>query len=398
MRKIWLIAAATYRRQARSSRFLFLTFALPVIMVIAGAVPLLRAQGGAAAAVGYVDGTGQLALDAAAPADGGPALIAYADLAAAHAATARGEIAGYLAIPADYFEGAPVAYYGDEEPNFELQAALTARMRRALLPDRPDWALARLDDPSDVTYVARDTGDAVATGPAMVVRIVAPIALAIVFAIVVMTGAGQMGSAMALEKERRSMEMIITSLAPRELVAGKVLGMTLLSATQVGVWAVGAGIAIALALAGAADPSAFSVPWNVLLWAVLLGAPGYFLYALLAAGLGMIAGDNQQAQQLASILGVIGLSPLWFTGLLINAIDGPLAVALTLFPLTAPIVALIRMALTEVPTWQLVAALVAIILALLGSVWLVGRVFRAGMLMYGQRLRPRQIVRALRDA
>lgn len=194
------------------------------------------------------------------------------------------------------------------------------------------------------------------------------------------------------------MEMVITSLSPVELVSGKVLGMTLLSLTQVGIWALGAGIAVGLALSGRAGDQAITIPWGALMWAVLLGVPGYFLYAALASGLGVIAGDHQQARQLAGVLGILGMSPAYMMGPLVGAIDSPLAVGLTLFPLSAPMIALFRMALTDVPLWQLATSLGILIISLIGSVWFVARIFRAAMLMYGQSLNPRQILRALREA
>jgi len=194
------------------------------------------------------------------------------------------------------------------------------------------------------------------------------------------------------------MEMIITSLAPRELVAGKVLGMTLLSLTQVGVWAIGGGIAFVLAFSSVVDVQTLSIPWEALTWGLLLGMPGYFLYAVLASGLGVMAGDSQQAQQLAGVLGMLGMAPLYLMGLLVNALDGPLAVGLTMFPLTAPMIGLFRMALVEVPTWQLITSLAILVASLIGSIWLVARIFRAAMLMYGQALRPRQLLQALREA
>jgi ABC-2 type transport system permease protein len=400
MRKIWLIATTTYRRRIRSGTFLFLTFGLPVLMVIAGAIPFIRARGGDLPAVGYVDQTGRLAPVTQVPIeDATLTLTAYADTGAAQTAFQRGEIAGYLVIPDDYFQGQPAAFYAQEEPGGKLEEALTAFMRRAMLPDEPAWTLDRLADPSEVTYVARDSGEEeIAEGPAVVVRFATPLVLALVFALAVLTGASQMGSAIVREKDQRAMEMIITSLAPRELVAGKVLGMTLLSLTQVGVWAIGGGIAIGLALSSAVDVQTLSIPWEAPMWALLLGVPGYFLYAVLASGLGVIAGDSQQAQQLAGILGLLGLAPLWFMGLLINALNGPLAVALTMFPLTGPIIGLFRMALVEVPTWQLITSLAILMASLIGSIWLVARIFRAAMLMYGQALQPRQLLQALREA
>jgi ABC-2 type transport system permease protein len=325
-------------------------------------------------------------------------LTAYADTGAAQTAFQRGEIAGYLVIPDEYFQGHPGVFYAEEEPSGKLEEALTAFMRRAMLPDEPAWTLDRLAVPSEVTYVARDSGEEIAEGPAVIVRFATPLVLALVFALAVLTGASQMGSAIVREKDQRSMEMIITSLTPRELVTGKVLGMTLLSLTQVGVWAVGGSIAIGLALSTAVDVQTLRIPWRALTWALLLGVPGYFLYAVLASGLGVIAGDNQQAQQLAGVLGMLGLAPLWFMGLLINALNGPLAVGLTMFPLTAPMIGLFRIALVEVPTWQLITSLAILMASLIGSIWLVARIFRAAMLMYGQALRPQQLLQALREA
>jgi ABC-2 type transport system permease protein len=192
--------------------------------------------------------------------------------------------------------------------------------------------------------------------------------------------------------------MIITSARPGELVAGKVLGMTLLSLTQLGIWAIGGGVAAVLALSSSLSIQELSIPWRALTWGVLMGVPGYFLYAVLASGLGIVAGESQQAQQLAGMLGFLGMTPLWFLSRVIEAPQGTAAVALTLFPLTGPMTALIRMALADVTTWQLATTFAIIVISLVGSIWLVARIFRAAMLMYGQTLRPRQIWRALREA
>jgi ABC-2 type transport system permease protein len=207
-----------------------------------------------------------------------------------------------------------------------------------------------------------------------------------------------MGSAVVREKEQRAMEMVITSISPRQLVVGKVLGMTLLSLTQVGVWVIGAVVGIGLALLGTLQIQDLSIPWSALLWAALLGIPAYLLYAVLGAGLGVIAGDKQQARQLAGLLGFFGMGPLYFMGALVGNLGGQLAVGLTLFPLTAPTIALFRMTLSEVPTWQLGASLAIILITLAASVWFVARIFRAAMLLYGQALQPREILRALRQA
>lgn len=399
MNKTWLVAKTTYRRRIRSGTFTILTFGLPLLMVIAGAIPFIRSARDSLPPVGYVDRTGRLApVDQVVLEGRTLRLTAYPDTGAARAAVEQGQIAGYLVVPERYWIGDVPLFYANEEPNWMLQEGLAAFMRRAMLPQAGVDRLARLADPADVTYVALATGDRVSEGVGLVVRFGAPAALGLVFVLTVFTGASQMGSAVVREKDQRAMEMIITSLSPVELVSGKILGMALLSLTQVGIWVLGAGIAMGLALSGRADVQTIAVPWGALLWAVLLGVPGYLLYAILASGLGVIAGDAQQARQLAGLLGFLGMSPMYMMGMLIKAIDGPLAVGLTLFPLTAPMIALFRMALTEVPLWQLAISLSILIGCLIGSTWCVARIFRAAMLMYGQSLHPRQILRALREA
>jgi len=403
MRKSWLVAASTYRRRVRSTAFLLLTFGIPAMMVIAGVIGFITAIGGDVRRIGYVDQTGELApVDSVVVDNRTLHLSSYADEGAARLALDSGEIGGYLVIPESYLrEGSPGArptYYGEESPGARLEEGMTAFMRRALLPDAPEWALDRLDNPSDITYVARQTGERVAQGPALVVRVAMPAVLAMVFVLSVFASANQMGSAVVREKEQRAMEMVVTSISAQELVVGKVLGMTLLTATQVAVWLLGAMIGLGLALSGALQLQDLSIPWSALLWAALLGIPGYFLYAVIGAGLGVIAGDKQSARQLSGMLGFIGMGPLYVLGAIIDNLGGPLGVALTLFPLTAPTIALFRMTLSEVPTWQLGASLVIILITLAVSVWFVARIFRAAMLIYGQTLRPRQILQALREA
>jgi ABC-2 type transport system permease protein len=392
------MATTTYRRHIRSGTFLILTFGLPALMIVAGAVPLLSALRGDIPQLGYADQTELLAPVSQVRVEGAVAnLRAYPSASEARDALERGEIEGYLVIPSDYFQGQVPIYYGQEEPGPFVNEALTDFMRRAMLADQPAWVAERLADPSRVTYVARDRGEEVAEGPGVLVQVATPAVLALVFALVVFTGASQMGSAVVQEKDQRSLEIVITSLSPRELVTGKVLGMVLLTATQIAIWATGAGIAIGLAVVAAGEQM-LSIPWAPLMWAVLLGVPGYFLYAVLAAGLGIIAGDRQQARQLSGLLGFVGLSPLYFMGILVNNLDGPLVLGLTWFPLTAPMIALFRMALSQVPTWQLWVSLAILIASLVASSWFVAHVFRAAMLMYGQSLRPKQIWGVLRQA
>lgn len=396
MNKLWLVAKNTYQQRIRSSTFLLLTFGIPLIMIVAGAIPILIELRAEIPAVGYVDQTGKMReLERIELEDEVLSLKPYPDGEAGLAGLENGEIGGLLILPADYFEGGAPQYQAGKEPSEKLTEALEKAIRTGLLSGAPAWQIERLEDPTNFTYTAQTTGKRVSEGPAVIIRVAVPVFFALVFVLAIFTGANQMGSVMVQEKDQRAMEMVITSISPRELVAGKVMGMTLLSMTQVVVWILGAGTAVFLFFREDLIGHALSVPWNALLWAGLLCVPGYFLFALVGAGLGVIAGDVTQARQLAGMLGFLGMGPLYFMGIIVNAVDGPLAVGLTLFPFTAPTIGLFRMALTEVPIWQLLVSVLILVGSLLLSIWLVARVFRATMLLYGQKLKPAEIMQAI---
>lgn len=408
MKKMWLVASKTYRERVRSGMFLILTFGIPLLMIVAGGVGFLAArpdEGDVPNAMGIVDETGQLApveqigmQEEMIGLDLTLNFEQYATAAEAEGAYLEGLIDGYLVVPAGYFERQPVTYYSDGEVGEVVEEGLRLYLQRALLPDRPEWVFERLDDAATYHYVAQSSGETVSEGIGLVVRVAMPAVLAISFIFAVLFGTTQMGAAIIQEKDQRAMEMVITSLRPLELVAGKILGMTLLSLTQFAIWIAGGAIALFLAFSDQIDLQQLSIPWMTLLWGALLIVPGYFLYAVLAAGLGILAGDSQQAQQLAGGLSFLGLAPIYLLGVIFSNPEGPLAVALTLFPLTSPSIALLRSVFFEVPTWQMVAAVLILLASLLLTIWLVTRLFRAAMLNYGKLLRPREIWRALVQA
>jgi ABC-2 type transport system permease protein len=400
MKKIWLIASNTYSHRVRTGTFIFLTFALPLLMVAVGVFSVIFLVDEAdLERVGYIDQTGQLAMVDRVELYGETLhMIELVDEEQAQAAFLNGSIEGYLLIPAGYFEGEPVTFYAEQAPGTNLRVALRQFMRQALFPEASESVIARVENPSEITYQSLRTGATVSSGIGLVVYFASPAILAVLFALAVVFMTGQLGSAIVREKEQRAMEMVVTSLRPRELVAGKVLGMALLALTQFAIWVGGAIIAISLFAPAEWNLLSVALPWRAIIWGLVLMVPGYFLYAMLGAGAGIIAGDSQQAQQMAAMAGLAGFIPIWILPMLLSQPDGPLAVGLTLFPLTAPSVALLRMSFGDVADWQLIAALIALLLGLWLATWVVARIFRGAMLIYGQTLRPRQIWTTLRRA
>jgi len=184
------------------------------------------------------------------------------------------------------------------------------------------------------------------------------------------------------EKSNRVVEVILSAVRPRDLLAGKVIGIGSLGLVQL---VLVVGFAAGLLLAGVFDAPAslgadvaLVVPWFVL---------GYALYAVAYAVAGALAGNQQSAETAAQPV-TYALLAVYFASYIALAADAesPLASFLTVFPLTAPLVLPARSALVGVPLWQHALAIVLVLAAIFTLVRFAGRVYALGLLHGGSGL------------
>jgi ABC-2 type transport system permease protein len=195
------------------------------------------------------------------------------------------------------------------------------------------------------------------------------------------------------EKSNRVVELILSTVRPRHLMAGKVLGIGLLGLGQV---ALVGGVASALLAAGVFDAPAslgadlaLIIPWFAL---------GFALYAVAYAAAGALAARQQDANS-AGIAVTYTLLTAYFLGYVALASDmnGPLANLLTIFPLTAPLVLPARSILIGVPLWEHALAVVLVLATIYALVGLAGRIYSQGLLRGGPRIGIRAAMRIARQ-
>jgi ABC-2 type transport system permease protein len=124
--------------------------------------------------------------------------------------------------------------------------------------------------------------------------------------------------------------------------------------------------------------------------------PAYALIAAVMVAIGGAVTEMQQGQQVAGILNLFFMLPLFLMGLLFANPGHPLLVFMSLFPSTAFMTISLRWGLGTIPAWQLSASWVLLVATTIFMVWAAARIFRAGMLRYGQPLSLRGVVTALR--
>jgi ABC-2 type transport system permease protein len=119
--------------------------------------------------------------------------------------------------------------------------------------------------------------------------------------------------------------------------------------------------------------------------------PAFIMICALMAAIGATVTEASEGQQMVGLFTLPIWLPYMLIGVFIQNPNGPLAIALSLFPLTAPMTISMRIGFTSIPAWQVITSVSILVLSAIGAVWLAGRAFRLGMLRYGQRLRWKEV-------
>jgi ABC-2 type transport system permease protein len=226
------------------------------------------------------------------------------------------------------------------------------------------------------------------------------------------------------EKTSRIIEVIISSVKPFHLMMGKIIGTSLAGITQFAIWIVSGvillfiGLAIfdidpasltkggmAPRMAGNASVDVDTVTQNIQLYAqeifeipifamliffIIYFVLGYLIYSSIYAAIGAAVDNETDTQQFIFpvILPLMLAIYVGFFSVFSNP-NGPIAVAFSLFPLTSPIVMLMRLpwGIGEggVPVWQLISSILILIATFIGIVWVAAKIYRVGILMYGKK-------------
>lgn len=401
MPKLWLIAKHEYLRMVRRRSFLVGTLAVPVLMAVVVGIGVAVSVGTRDdRPLGYVDLAG--VLDPGAWQSGGSGSVrrriemrAFPSEDAARAALAGGAIQAFYVLPADYrASGAVALVYWDDPPSEAVQGQFADFVRDSLVAGLPEAVGRRAVEGLSLTVRAADGSREF--NSRNWIAFVLPMGAGVFFIIAVMSSAGYLLQAVTTEKENRTMEVMITSLAPGHLIAGKAVGLMAVSLTQLAIWALAVVVCLVVGAQFLEPLRAAQVPWDTLGIAVAYFVPAYALVAGVMIAIGSAVTETQQGQQIAGIINLSFSLPFFFVALMVANPNSPILVVLTLFPTTAFLTITMRWSLAVVPAWQMVLSWLLLVGAAGLSVWAAGRILRVGMLRYGQRLNLRGALRALR--
>jgi ABC-2 type transport system permease protein len=413
MRKILLVAFREFWQRLRIRGFVVTTIGLPLILLLSvggsellgddggtGPTQLALPQGGLSDPIGYVDQADVIErIPSPLPEE---RFIPFPDVASASTALTGGEqprIEAFYVIPPDYLETGQVRRVSRELPTGRPETgAFDWLLLANVFPDASPAELARLRAPFQsgelpTVQVSPEGEEATEGNPAL------PFLVAMVVMIPLFMSGSYLLNSLTEEKSSRVMEILLVSLRPRDLLAGKLLGLGALTLVQYVVWV---ALGLVVMFATGQSLSAFTAAVNLspaeLSLVIVFGLGGYWLYAGLMAGIGALSPNLDSSRTWAFVISLPMMIPVYLWFAVSSDPQGTLAVALSLIPLSSPIAMLMRMASTAVPDWQLITSLVLLILTAAGVVWLMARLFRVQTLLSGEALSVPRFWTALREA
>ena len=400
MREMLLVARHEYRYLLSKRSFLFATIGVPlgVFLLIALAI-LVQSRSADGRPLGLVDRSGLFPPAGEVSAIAGEEVLdlrLFSSRAAAEASLQAGEIQAYALLEPDFPDTRRATLFTlDQEPGEKIRRALRWHIQRQVLLRLPPQYAFLQEGELRYELTSLDGRRQIRSGAA-IVNLFAPIIASFLLYLVLIGAGGYLVRAVAAEKENRTMEIMLTSLRPEGLIAGKTLAILAVVLTQTALWGAALFIAIRLGAPRFEALAALEIPWDFLALVTIFFLPTFLLLAGIMIAVGAAVADAGQGQQLAGFLNLLFLIPWFLIGLAMAQPNHPLLVAFSLFPFTAFLTLALRWSLTSLPFGQLLLSWTLLALSAALSLWLAGRIFRQGMLRFHLRLAAGEIWQAIK--
>jgi ABC-2 type transport system permease protein len=388
----------------RSKTFIILTLALPLLVILGfgiykGVQEWYHPGAPEEVKIGYVDEIGTF--------DeytnlGDVLFVLYQSEDAAKQALLGKGIKEYFIIPSDYLSTGLITRYTqarEAQPSEKTRGQISDFLISNLLSDEVSpQIIERAKTPAILASIRLDENGEIASGQDIVSSYVLPMVFVVIFMISIFFSSGTLFQSITEEKENRMIEILLSSVSTRQLLVGKVLGLGASGLIQVAVWFVTLEIFAEVASGTIPALSDLSIPASALAWAVVYFILGYLLFAALYSGIGSIVPSVKEGQGLSVIFILPSILPYYFSYFIITNPEGALSRALTFFPLTSPLTAMIRIPIKGIAPWEIALSIIILIGSVALTMWIAAKAFRVFLLMYGKRPALREIFRYLREA
>ncbi len=410
MHNVWLIARREYFERIRTKSFLIMTILIPVLMIggIVGSI-LIGSRTKSASHIAVVSQDQQLALDLQHELETGKDSKMTVDVTSPPSAHTRAtldteladkQIDGYLWVaPAAQPTSRPSFSWtprsvGDIVTKENVTSALHTVLMRERLAHQGMVAseVDALMQPVqvDTTQAGKNTDTTSAFLGAYI--------LFFLMYFVIMLYGMNVARSIIEEKTSRIFEVLLATIRPEEMMAGKVIGVGSVGLTQIAIWLVTAVILTSTSLLASFGGGSVHLTLSVaqIIFFVVYFLLGFLLYSSIAAALGAMTNSEQELQQLNMFL-VMPLAICMFSlGVVVNNPSGTIATVLSLIPFCTPLLMYLRISLAMPPAWQIALSIALMLATIYAILWVASRIYRVGILMYGKKPNLPEIMRWLK--
>jgi ABC-2 type transport system permease protein len=400
-------------RNLRRRGFLLTTFGLPILLfalstgytllqtgsVNTGGLPLNVPMFDfeAIKKAGFVDLSGQFP---EVPANLTANMVRYTSEDEARAALNAKEIDVFYVIQPDYLEtGAVVQHLPRFSINLLNDTPAQALVYNTFAPNADSTVLRRLQDPlsnaQEINLQKSQQADTQGADYAVLT------AFSILFIMAIFLTNGYLMQSIIEEKESRLIEILITTVRPTALLTGKILAFGTLGLFQMIIW-----IAFSVFFAKLSGTSAIfgamqfltaiSVPLELLPVMLAYFILGYLQMAAIYGAIGGLANSSREGPQYAAVFSILTFVPYYAFSVFAEAPNSAIPVAMSMFPLTAPLSMLMRLLIAPIPAGEVILSLAILTLSVIGTLWLAGRLFRMQTLLSGKLPRLRDLPAIIR--
>ena len=392
MRKTFIVAKHEFLTTIKTKGFIF-SMILPLLIILLmvfamGFIPQTIFETETPQNIGFVDESGTL--------QASDNFIKFGDVGNAKKALLGNEINSFFVLPANYLETGKISVYlkggfFSSRPTSSIEAFLMDNLLRE--SDLDETLKERIKEPANEEVITLNEKGEVEEKSGVGFLIPYVIAFVLVFAI--MSSSGYLMQGIVAEKENKTVEILLSSMSANELLSGKILGFGSAGLLQVLVWICSVGIIIFLS-PFASLFQGIQISW-ILILAIVYFILGYLLFAGSMACVAAPASTVRDAQQGAVVFTMLGILPMLLLSIIIKAPNSVIAKVLTYVPYTTSVTTLMRIALVEVPIYELAASLLILVISVLIMIKLSAKIFRTGILMYGKKMKIKDIFGYLRE-
>ena len=298
---------------------------------------------------------------------------------------------------ADAAADAAQCEFGRKDSNPEVSERLRYLLNQAIVEVRFGQAdppidlerVRKLQEPVRFRDIDVKTGQETTGGE--MIRFMTPFAFMFLLFMGTMTISQGLLTSVIEEKSSRVVEVLLSAVSPTQLMAGKILGMVCVGVILMTIWGI-----VGYGGAHARGVGYLVTPYR-LTYVVLYFIPGFLLISAFLAAVGAACNTIKEAQSLAAPLTILTIIPIMLWWLIMLNPSSILSIVLSYIPPITPFVMILRVcADPDIPLIEVIATLLLLWLSVLLTIWMAGKIFRVGVLMYGKPPSPKELLRWLR--